>query len=211
MLRYLAAEEGPNPVVPALGEIIIGLLAFGIFCYVVMRYVVPRMEQTFRERQEAIEGGLKRAAEAQAEAQRLLEQYRAQLAEARTEAAQIREGARADAVRVSEEMRAAAQAEQARIVQRGEEQLAAQREHVVAQLRSEIGTLAVRLAGQIIGDSLADEASRQRTVDRFLAEIEGMSEPAAVGSDAGAAPAPTDDGGSSGSTGGSGRPRRRRS
>jgi F-type H+-transporting ATPase subunit b len=211
MLVYLAAEEtGPNPVVPALGEIIIGSIAFAIFCYVVMKYVVPRMEQMFRERTEAIEGGLRRAEEAQAEAQQLLQQYRTQLTEARTEAAQIREGARADAQRISDEMRAEALAEQARIVRRGEEQLAAQRQQIVAQLRTEVGALAVQLAGRIIGDSLADEAGRQRTVDRFLDELDGMSQPATVGGgdggDGSGGPAPA---GGDGSTGGE-QPRRRR-
>jgi F-type H+-transporting ATPase subunit b len=217
----LAADEPPNPIIPHPSEMIVGLVAFLLLLWLLQKFALPRFEQAFQARTDAIEGGLKRAEEAQAEAHRLLEQYRAQLAEARTEAAQIRESARADAVRISEEMRAAAQAEQARIVQRGEEQLAAQREHVVTQLRSEIGTLAVQLAGRIIGDSLAGEAARQRTIDRFLTEIEGMGEPVAVGGgDAGSAPAPAPDGGSagsagsagpSGSTGGSGRaPRRRR-
>ncbi|MEN3359743.1 MAG: F-type H+-transporting ATPase subunit b [Mycobacteriales bacterium] len=219
--RVLLAEEPPNPIIPHPSEMIVGLVAFLLLLWLMWKFALPRFEQAFQARTEAIEGGIRRAEEAQAEANRLLERYRAQLAEARTEAAQIREGARADAVRISEEMRAAAQAEQARIVQRGEELLAAQREQVVAQLRSEIGTLAVQLAGRIIGDSLADEASRQRTVDAFLAELDGMAgpagdgdgEPAAVGSDS--APS-TSDGGTTGrgatggAAGGTTRPRRRR-
>jgi F-type H+-transporting ATPase subunit b len=214
--HLLAAGEEPNPIVPHVSEMIVGLVAFLLLLWLLQKFALPRFEQVFQARTDAIEGGLKRAAEAQAEAQRLLEQYRAQLAEARAEAAQIREGARADAVRISEEMRAAALAEQSRIVQRGEELLATQREHLVQQLRAEIGTLAVQLAGRIIGDSLADEASRQRTVDRFLTEIEGMAQPAAVGSDAGPAPDASPEGGSTGSAGpagtaGNGRPRRRRS
>jgi F-type H+-transporting ATPase subunit b len=178
---WLLATEGegePNPLTPPLGEIIIGLIAFGLFCFVLMRYVWPRMEAIFQARQEAIEGGIRRAEEAQAEAHRALEQYRAQLADARTEAAQIRDNARAEGQRIIEELREEAQAESARIVQRGEEQLAAQRQQIIRELRGEIGTVAVGLAERIVGESLAEDVQRNRTVDRFLDELDGMAEPA---------------------------------
>ena len=139
MLLYLAtesSEEGPNPVVPPLGEIIIGLIAFAILAYVLMKYVWPRMEATFEARRDAIEGGIKRAEEAQDEAKRLLTEYRQQLAEARTEAAQIRDNARAEGQRIIEEMRTTAQEESARIIARGEEQLdACSGSQVVRELR----------------------------------------------------------------------------
>jgi F-type H+-transporting ATPase subunit b len=179
MLLYLAtegSEEGPNPVVPVVGEIIIGSIAFAILAYVLMKYVWPRMEATFEARRDAIEGGIKRAEEAQEEAKRLLTEYRQQLAEARSEAAQIRDNARAEGQRIIEEMRTTAQEESARIVARGEEQLAVQRQQVVRELRGEIGTLASQLAERVVGESLAQDQARQRTVDRFLDDLDGMAE-----------------------------------
>ncbi|MFL6094556.1 MAG: F0F1 ATP synthase subunit B, partial [Blastococcus sp.] len=89
-MSILAAAEHENPLIPPLGEIIIGLIAFGIVVLVLFKLVAPRFEQVFRARREAIEGGIERAETMQAEAQAALEQYRAQLAEARNEAAQIR-------------------------------------------------------------------------------------------------------------------------
>src|ERR671939_428331 len=157
-MSILAAEE--NPLVPPLGEIIIGLIAFAVVVLVLYRLVGPRFEQIFRARREAIEGGIERAEAMQAEARAALEQYRAQLAEARTEAAQIRDAARAEGQQILEELRTQAQQESARIVARGEEQLASQRQQVINQLRGEIGTLAVDLAGRVVGESLADDARR---------------------------------------------------
>lgn len=190
MLLYLAVEgdvpvkeSGPNPVIPAAGELVIGLLTFAVVVYVLMKYVWPRMEATFQARRDAIEGGIKRAEEAQAEAQRLLGEYRQQLAEARTEAAQIRDNARAEGQRIIEEMRTTAQEESARIVARGDEQLTVQRQQVVRELRGEIGTLATSLAERVVGESLADDSTRQRTIDRFLDDLDGMAQsvPAGVG------------------------------
>lgn len=173
MLTYLAAEGTQhNPILPIWQEIVVGLVAFGVLCYILMKYVFPRMEQTFAARVEAIEGGIKRAEEAQREAKALLEQYRQQLAEAATQAAQIREEARADAAGIREEATTRAREEAERIINAGREALAAERGTIVRELRSEIGNLAIELASRIIGESLEEEARRRNTVERFLAELD---------------------------------------
>jgi F-type H+-transporting ATPase subunit b len=176
MLRIILAAEGGeeadiNPLIPVWQEIVLGLVAFGILCFVLMKFVFPMMEKTFAARVDAIEGGLKRAETAQAEANQLLEQYRAQLAEARTEAARIRDEARADAEGIRQDVLAKAREESDRIIAAGRDQLAAQRESIVRDLRSEVGTLAVDLASRIVGESLADEARSRGTVDRFISEL----------------------------------------
>jgi F-type H+-transporting ATPase subunit b len=174
MLTYLAAEAGEsthNPIIPVWQEIVVGTVAFAVLCFVLMKFVFPMMEKTFAARVDAIEGGIKRAEAAQAEANELLEQYRAQLSEARTEAARIRDEARADAEGIRQDVLAKAREESDRIIAAGRDQLAAQRESIVRDLRAEVGTLAVDLASRIVGESLADEARSRGTVDRFIAEL----------------------------------------
>jgi F-type H+-transporting ATPase subunit b len=167
----LAASE-PSPLNFVWSEFILVLIIFGILFFLVRKYVVPRFEQAFAARREAIEGGIEKAEHAQQQAQAILEQYQQQLAEARVEAAQIRENARAEAQRIVEELRAQAQEEQARIVARGEEQLAAQRATVVRELRAEVGTLAIELAEKIVNERLADQAQVSATVDAFISALE---------------------------------------
>ena len=172
----LAAEGGEavhNPILPIWQEIVVGLIAFTLLCVVLMKFVFPRMEQTFQARVDAIEGGIKRAEAAQAEANQLLEQYRAQLAEARTEAARIRDEARAEATNIKNDVLAEAREESERIIAAGREQLAAERQTIVRELRTEMGQIAVTLAGKIVGESLEDEARQRGTVERFLADLEG--------------------------------------
>jgi F-type H+-transporting ATPase subunit b len=171
----ILAAESQNPLIPPVSEIIVGLITFGILLFVLVKFVFPQLEKTFVARREAIEGGIERAEAMQAEAKAALDQYRAQLAEARNEAAQIRDAARAEGQQILEELRTQAQEESARIVARGEEQLAANRQQVVNQLRGQIGQLAVDLAGRVVGESLADDARRSGTVDRFLDQLDGMS------------------------------------
>jgi F-type H+-transporting ATPase subunit b len=171
----IVAAESMNPLLPPVGEIVIGLIAFAIVLFVMFKFVAPRFEQVFRARREAIEGGIERAEAMQAEAKEALDQYRAQLAEARNEAAQIRDQARAEGQQILEELRAQAQEEAARILARGEEQLAAARQQVVNELRGQVGALAIDLASRVVGESLADDVRRRGTVDRFLAELDSMT------------------------------------
>ncbi|OLF18682.1 F0F1 ATP synthase subunit B [Actinophytocola xanthii] len=173
----LAAEE-PSPVLPHLSEIILGLIAFLLLLFVLWKYVTPRFEAAYKERAEKIEGGIKRAEEAQAEAEKALQKYTAQLAEARAESARIRDDARLEAEQIKEELRAQAQEEAARIVAQGQAQLEAQRAQIVAELRADLGRTAVELASRIVGESLQDEARRTGTVDRFLDELDSVSAPA---------------------------------
>jgi F-type H+-transporting ATPase subunit b len=166
------AAEKHSPIIPVWQELVLGTIAFAIVAYVLMKFVFPQMEKTFAARVDAIEGGIKRAETAQAEANQLLEQYKAQLAEARTEAARIRDEARADAEDIRQDVLAKAREESERIIAAGHEQLAAQRESIVRELRTEVGSLAVDLAGRIVGESLADEARSRGTVERFISELD---------------------------------------
>ncbi|PZM95834.1 MAG: F0F1 ATP synthase subunit B [Actinobacteria bacterium] len=169
----IAAETAEHsPILPIWQELVIGSIAFALLVFVLLRFVMPRMEAMYQARVEAIEGGIKRAEAAQAEANKLLEQYKAQLAEARTEAARIRDDARADAERIRQGILAKAREEADRIIAAGKEQLAAERQTLVRELRAELGELAVDLASRIVGESLADEARRRGTVERFLRELE---------------------------------------
>jgi F-type H+-transporting ATPase subunit b len=168
----LAAEEAPNPIIPHIPEVILGIVAFVILLLVLKKYVVPRFEAAYEERAQMIEGGIEKAEKAQAEAEDALAKYRAQLQEARSEAAKIRDDARLEAEQIKAELRADAEAESQRIVAQGQAQLQAQKAQIIAELRADMGRNAVELASRIVGESLEDEARRRGTVDRFLAELD---------------------------------------
>ena len=171
----LAADEAPNPIIPHPSEIILGLIAFLLLLWVLQKYAFPRFEALYKERSEKIEGGIKKAEEAQAKAEEALQTYQAQLAEARAESARIRDDARLEAERIKAELRTQAQEEAARIVAQGRAQLEAQRAQIVAELRADLGRHAVELASRVVGESLEDEARRRGTVDRFLDDLDSVS------------------------------------
>lgn len=175
LLAAAAEEEEHNPLIPEWPEIVLALVVLGILFLLVRKFVVPAFEKAYAERTAAIEGGIEDAQQAQKEAQAALEKYTAQLAEARHEAAQIREEAKEQGAQIVVELRAQAQAEAERITSTAHAQVEAERSQVLAQLKSEVGSLATDLAGRIVGESLEDEARQKRTVERFIAELEGSA------------------------------------
>lgn len=172
----LAAEEAYNPLLPHTFELVVGIFSFAVVAIFLIKVLVPRIQKTLAERTDAIEGGIKRAEEAQAEALALQKQYRDQLAEARHEAARLREEAREQAAQIKAELREEAQAEARRLIDAAHAQIEADRQAAFAQLRTEIGRLSTDLAGRIVGESLEDEARQRRTVDRFLDELESSTQ-----------------------------------
>lgn len=172
----LAAEEQKNLLLPALGELIVGTLAFVVVLVFMARFAWPRISQTLADRTANIEGKLDQAERDRREAEQLLARYREQLDRARDEAATIVEEGRRRGEDTRREIVARAETESARIVARGEEQLRVERERAIGEVRRDVGQLAVQLATRIVGESL-DAERQQALVDRFIDEIEGEATP----------------------------------
>ena len=75
------------------------------------------------------------------------------------------------------EARERASKESDRILAAGRAQLEAERAQLLAELRGDIGGLATTLAGRIVGEVLTDDERANRTIDRFLQELETAGTP----------------------------------
>ncbi|WP_434812435.1 F0F1 ATP synthase subunit B [Microbacterium sp. bgisy189] len=169
-----AAEEGEahNPLIPAWYDIIWSAVCFVVILFVFWRVALPKMKALLDERAAAIEGNIAKADEAQRKAEAALEEYSAQLASARKEAGEIRDAAREDGKKIVAEAKETASAEAARLTATAHTQIEAERQTALVSLRSEVGTLALDLAGGVIGETLSEDAKAQAVVDRFLADLE---------------------------------------
>lgn len=166
-------ETGLGPLAPHdPTEVIVGIVLMLLIFLLMWKMVVPAFEKMYQERSSKIEGGMQRAAVAEAKAEAALAEYNQQLTEARTEAARIREEAKNASAQLLAEARDQATTESSRILESGRAQLEAERSHLISQLRGEVGGLATTLAAKIVGKSLEDDDRANRTVDRFLAELE---------------------------------------
>jgi F-type H+-transporting ATPase subunit b len=168
----LAGSLTTTPIWPASAELVLGTVCFVIVFGVLGKLLLPRITTLLNEREDAIQGGINRADEAQAEAQAVLQQYRAQLDDAKHEAARLREEAREAGAQIIAELRERAEAEARRITEAAQSQIEAERQQALISLRAEVGSLATELASRIVGESLTDAARQSRMVDRFLDDIE---------------------------------------
>jgi F-type H+-transporting ATPase subunit b len=177
-----AKEEAADSVlIPHLPDLIWGSLAFIVVLVFFIWKFLPSINASLDARADAIEGGIKRAEEAQAGAQEALEKYNAQLTEARVEAGRIREQAREDAKVIRAELIEQAQADATRVVATAKAQIEVERASALASLRSEVGLLALGLASTVIGESLSSDKRSNDIVDRFLADLEASEAAAAKG------------------------------
>ncbi|GGA58949.1 ATP synthase subunit b [Pseudoclavibacter endophyticus] len=168
-----AAEESDfNVLVPPLYDIVWSLVVFIVIALFFWKFVIPMFTKVINEREEKIEGGLKKAEQAQAEAANKQAEHEELLKEARAEAAGIREQARAEAEAIRAEKKAELQAELDRQTATAKAQIEAERQAAVVSLRSEVGSLAVGLASGVVGESLKDDQRANALVDRFLADLD---------------------------------------
>ncbi|HEY7280660.1 MAG TPA: F0F1 ATP synthase subunit B [Actinomycetota bacterium] len=175
MLGYasiLAAEEKTkNPLIPAWNELIWGTVAFVLLLVVLWRAgVFKRISEALAERTAKIEGQIKEAEATQAEANKMLEDYKRQVAGAREEANRIVAEAREAGEQLRKDLQQKAQDEANRMVESARLEIQAERERAKRELRREVGSLAVQVAERVVGSEL-DHDRQLALVDSYIDEL----------------------------------------
>ncbi|HET9892133.1 MAG TPA: F0F1 ATP synthase subunit B/delta [Mycobacterium sp.] len=151
------------------------LIGFAAIVLLVVRYVVPPVRRLMTARQDAVRQQLKDAATA---SDRLTESKTAHsnaIESAKSEGERIVEEAKTDSGRIVEQLRAQAEVESERIGAQGSRQVELLRTQLSRQLRLELGHEAVRQAGELVRNYVADSEQQSATVDRFLEQLDEMA------------------------------------
>lgn len=158
-------QEPKNPILPTSSEIVWGAITFFIL-WALMKYVLlPPIMKGIEARAEKIRTDEARAEAAQAEADRLLEEYEASLVTTKAEAVRITEDARAKAEADRREKVAVAEAEAAEIRSRAAHEVADAKAAAKAELTSSITSIAVGAAETVVGRPLDAGAQAQLIED----------------------------------------------
>ncbi|MFF8277764.1 hypothetical protein ACF05T_16885 [Streptomyces lateritius] len=148
-----------GPLNPVTAELVLGLVLFGLTFLILAKGILPKINRTLAEREDAIAGGTERADDLRTEATRIREQYEAELAEARHEAARIRSRATEEGAAAIAAARAEGIAERDAILAAGAERIAAERAAAERELTADVDAWAQALAGRIVGEPVgADRA-----------------------------------------------------
>jgi F-type H+-transporting ATPase subunit b len=178
MSAHSPALAAGNFLIPD-GTFLAEIVAFLIILAVIWRYVVPPLQKSMTARQDAIRKSFEDADAAKARLAEAEAEYKKAIAEARAEQAKAREDAAKTRREIVDAAKEEARTEAEAIMARAEASLEVERRQVFAELRSDIGRLAVDLAERIVGETLADDERQSRVVDNFIAGLEKA--PAAAG------------------------------
>ncbi len=163
-------EEEHNPILPEVGELIFGGLAFLLVFVVLAKVAFPRLNQGLEQRRRKIQDDLEKAERTKSEADQLLAGYEDQLREARGEANRIVDEARKTADSMRRDLLAKAEDESRQILARAQEEIRAERDRASDELRRSVAELSVQLAERVVGESLTQER-HLKLVDGYIDEI----------------------------------------
>jgi F-type H+-transporting ATPase subunit b len=167
-----------------LGFFIVQLLNFLIVMIVLTAWAYRPVVNLLEKRKQKIAQGLEDArvasearANAEKEAQKIIAAAQAEANRRVAEATERAEKAAGD-------VRSAAEEERQRILRTGQEDAAAERNRILADLRGQVGALAIAAANKVIGESL-DEKRQQALIKDFFSGVKNGRVEVLTGSDGG--------------------------
>ncbi len=183
----LQAEAATPGLTINLFWIIVAALNFLVFFAVLYLVVLKPIAATLKDRRARIEQGIHDADQARIERAAGEAAALAELTNARREAREILDRAQklADESRAADV--AATREELERMRVRASAEIEAEKTRAIADLRTEVATLALDAAGRVVGETMSSDRQR-RLVEEYLAESV-VGRPAAAGAPAAGAPA----------------------
>lgn len=167
-------HEAPNPIMPALEELIAGGLAFVVLFGALAKFAFPAIKKAMEERSEKIATDLDKAETARTDAESKVAEYEAKLADAKAEAGRIMEEARQTADTYRDQRKAEADAEIAALKERAAADVEAAKAQALDDLRGQVAELAIGAAEQVVGRSL-DHDTNVALVEQYIDQVGARS------------------------------------
>ena len=153
-----------------LSTLIIQMIGFAILFFVLKKYVFGMIGRAIEDRKRDIRDRMDRLDADRTELDRLHEEARRRLEEIEAEA---REKVQAAVDQANEErgrILAQVQQDSDRELEKARNTIRREKEYAVAELRAQVGDLAVEIAGRVLNSTL-DAAEHRKVVDEFIAQL----------------------------------------
>ncbi|MFN3237565.1 MAG: F0F1 ATP synthase subunit B [Pseudomonadales bacterium] len=146
------------------------MIAFTMFVIFCMKYVWPPLIAAMRERQEALDAGLQRAAEAEKQLEDANEAAAGELEDAKKQSAELIAQAQRRASQIVEEAKQAAEEEVARVKAGAEAEIEQEINRARESLRAQVGQLAIEGAEKILEKSV-DRAAHEEMLGKLASRL----------------------------------------
>lgn len=163
-----AAEFSPFSI--NTGLIFWTIIIFLILMVLLWRFAWPSILKSVEERERRIQKQLEDAEQANADAQRLLEEHKKQIAAARSEAQEILSKAKSISQKERETLLAKAREEYDALLGRARKDIDAEKDKAIQALRREAVELSIAAASRVIEANLDTDANR-KLVSEFLESL----------------------------------------
>ena len=137
--------------------------------FLVKKFLFDRINKVVEERKQMADSQIADATKAKEEAKTMRDQYEASISNAKDEARQIISDAQKSATERGEAIVADAK-EAVAIKEKASADIAKERTAAFQQMKSEIGDIAVSIAGKVI-EKEVKEADHQKLIDEFISDV----------------------------------------
>lgn len=146
------------------------MITFGLFVWVMMKFVWPPLTQAMQERQQRIAEGLAAAEQGNTQLERSRQEVESALQAARQQAAEILAQANRRGAEMIEQAKQAAHEEGERQIRSAEALIAQEVSQARESLRREVADLAMAAAGRILKREI-DPSAHRDLVDELVRQI----------------------------------------
>ena len=161
----------PSILTPDPGLLFWMLLAFLVVFWVLAKYGFPAIINMVDERNKYIDESLRKAHEAQERLANIEKEGESILQEAREKQAQILKEAAETRDAMVEKAQEKARAEGARLLEDARVAIEQERKAAIADIRRQVATLSVEIAGKVLKQNLKDDKSQMDLIDRMLDDV----------------------------------------
>lgn len=169
-IYLMSMAAGEITLFPDAPTIIWTTINFAILLFALYKFLYKPLLGAISAREDEIEGSLKKAAEDRAEADRLRKEFESQIGNAQREAQEILSKATKAATVAKEQIESEARAKAAELIENATKTIEREKAKAIAELRDEVATLALSIAGKVIEKNL-DNDEQKRLAERFVAEV----------------------------------------
>lgn len=163
--------QSPNPILPAINEVIWGGAAFLVLLIAMWKWGVPAIKKGMNDRTERIRSDLEAAEHARMSAEAERADVEAQLRDARAEAGRIIDQARIQADQVRADLQRRAESDIAEMRVRAEGEVGAARAAAEADVRREVASLAMGAAEAVVGQQLTDQQTQIQLIEDYINRV----------------------------------------
>lgn len=140
--------------------------------YLIKRFLFKPIREVISKRQAKADAEIKEAVKAKEEATAIKQEYETNMSEAREKANEMLASAQKTATLKSEEIIKEASAEVVAMKAKAEQDIAQERRKAVNEIKDEIGSMAMEIAGKVIEREIS-EKDHAKLIDEFIENVGG--------------------------------------